>query len=160
MTPFKSPRERDVPQVFGPAAGAACTAGRCILPFAFPLAWDEAQKVQSFACHTLVASHLTSIFAQAATQYGEADFRRLRLDRFGGCFNHRAKRGGASLSMHSWGIAVDLDPLRNQLRWTHDRASFAGPDYLAFWKIVEAHGAISLGRVRDFDWMHFQFAAL
>ena len=140
MTPFQSPRERDVPQVFGPAAGAACTAGRCILPFAFPLAWDDQQRVKSFACHKLVAEPLTAIFAEAAKLFGEDRFRELRLDRFGGCFNHRPMRGGTSLSMHSWGIAVDLDPMRNQLKWDRARAAFALPDYLPFWKIVEAHG--------------------
>jgi hypothetical protein len=69
-------------------------------------------------------------------------------------------RGGTALSMHAWGIAVDLDPINNQLRWGKDRASFARPEYLPFWKIVEAHGATSLGRAKNYDWMHFQFATI
>ncbi|WP_347138974.1 hypothetical protein [Paracoccus sp. SSK6] len=51
---------------------------------------------------------------------------------------------------------MDLDPERNQLRWGRSRASFAKPDYDAFWSIVEGHGGTSLGRKRDYDWMHFQ----
>lgn len=160
LTPFKSPLQRDVAAVFGEPAGPDCTAGRVALPFPFPLAWDETQRVKSFACHRLVAEPLTAIFAETAKTYGEEKLRFLRLDRFGGCFNDRSMRGSTARSMHSWGIAVDLDPNRNQLKWSHDRAAFAGPEYLPFWRIVEAYGAVSLGRTRDFDWMHFQFAKL
>ncbi len=62
--------------------------------------------------------------------------------------------------MHAWGIAVDLDPERNPLRWGRDRASFAASAYEPFWTIVEAAGAPSLGRACNRDWMHFQFGRL
>lgn len=154
------PRQADVAAFFGPAGGPDCTAGSVTLPFAFPLAWDDSQRVTRFACHAKVASALTSIFAEAAQHYGEAEFRRMRLDRFGGCYNYRPMRGSSNLSMHAWGIAVDLDPENNQLKWGRDRALFARPQYEPFWAIVEAHGATSLGRARNFDWMHLQFAAI
>ena len=154
------PPQSGVAAFYGPAGGRDCTAGSVSLPFPFPLAWDDSQKVTRFACHVRVAASMTAIFAESAKNYGEAEFRRLRLDRFGGCYNYRAMRGGTSLSMHSWGIAVDLDPINNQLKWGRDRAAFARPEYLPFWAIVEAHGATSLGRAKNFDWQHFQFAGL
>lgn len=154
------PLQRDVERVFGPAGGPRCTAGKVVLPFSFSLAWDLDRTLLTFSCHEDVAQPLEAIFREAAAAYGESEFRRLRLDRFGGCYNFRRMRGGSQLSMHSWGIAVDLDPERNQLRWGSDRAAFAGKDYRIWWDIVEAHGAVSLGRQRDFDWMHFQFARL
>ena len=154
------PTQSGVAAFYGAAGGPDCTAGSCLLPFAFPLAWDDSQKVTRFACHRRVAASLTKIFAEAAAHYGEAEFRRLKLDRFGGCYNYRNMRGGTSLSMHAWGIAVDLDPINNQLRWSRDRASFARPEYEPFWAIVEANGATSLGRAKNYDWMHFQFAGL
>ena len=61
---------------------------------------------------------------------------------------------------NSWGGACDLDPDRNQMKWGRDKAFFARPEYVPFWKIVEAEGGVSLGRSRNFDWMHFQFATL
>lgn len=157
---FASPTRSDIIKVFGEPASPSCTAGRCTLPFPFQLAWDREQEVESFACHRLLETVLTSIFAEAVRHYGQAAFTVLDLDQFGGCFNHRKMRGGTSLSVHAWGAAVDLDPLRNQLKWGRDKAAFAAPDYDAWWRIVEAHGAVSLGRVQNRDWMHFQFVKL
>ena len=69
-------------------------------------------------------------------------------------------RGGSSWSMHSWGIAVDIDPDRNQLNMNRKEATLAKPVYDKFWQFVYDEGAISLGIERDYDWMHFQFARL
>ena len=69
-------------------------------------------------------------------------------------------RGGSSWSMHSWGVAVDLDPDRNRLRWNSSKAYLARDEYKPFWKIVESEGWTSLGRERNYDWMHFQSAHL
>ncbi len=160
MTTWPKQTSAEMTRVFGPAGGAACTAGRVDLPFAFPLAWDATQRLLRFSCHQMVEKPLEMIFAEAAKHYGEQEFRRLRLDQFGGCFNYRKKRGGSSLSTHAWGVAVDLDPAGNGLRVSRPKARFSGEAYVPFWKIVEAQGAVSLGRVRDFDWMHFQFARL
>ncbi|MCH7410937.1 hypothetical protein MM239_16125 [Belliella sp. DSM 111904] len=62
--------------------------------------------------------------------------------------------------MHSWGIAIDFDPSNNQLKWGRDMATFAGPEYHAWWDIWESEGWVSLGRLRNFDWMHVQAASL
>lgn len=158
--PSRWPSQATMTAFYGSPGSAACTAGRARLPFAFPLAWDLDQRIMSFACHAKCADAFTAIFAQAAAHYGEAEFRRLRLDRFGGCYNYRPVRGGTAMSTHAWGAAVDLDPERNQLRWGRDKSALAGPEYDAFWRIVEAQGAVSLGRARNYDWMHFQFATL
>lgn len=154
------PTQAKMVDFYGAAGGKDCTAGTVVLPFEFPLAWDDSQKIKRFSCHTRVAQPLTSIFREAVAHYGETQFRELRLDRFGGCYNYRKMRNGSALSMHAWGVAVDLDPENNQLKWGRDKATFAKPDYDAWWKIVEDHGAVSLGRARNYDWMHFQFARL
>ena len=69
-------------------------------------------------------------------------------------------RGGSAFSTHSWACAIDIDPDHNQLRWGKDRAKMAHPDYNDYWKFVEAEGGISLGRERNMDFQHWQFARL
>jgi hypothetical protein len=145
---------------YGQEGGPDAWAGIVSLPFPFPLAWQLGTRVSTVRCHQRLAGPFTSIWAAAARHYGEAEFRRLRLDLFGGVFNHRTMRGGTALSTHSWGAAWDVDPERNQLHWGRDRAQLAHPDYLPFWRIVENEGAVSLGRAANRDWMHFQFARL
>lgn len=154
------PRQADMVEFYGPAGGPDCTAGRVDLPMPFVLAWDLNTKITRFSCHKKLASPMTAIFRDAYAHYGAQRFADLRLNWFGGCYNFRAMRGGVSLSTHAWGVAVDIDPERNQLRWGKDRAALAGADYAAWWGIVESHGAVSLGRAKNFDWMHFQFARL
>jgi peptidoglycan hydrolase-like protein with peptidoglycan-binding domain len=154
------PRHAEIEQRFGRAGGVEATAGTCVLPFPFPIAWNLVESVAHFSCHRSVAAAFQSVFAEAARHYGEAEYRRLRLDLYGGCFNNRNMRGGTRKSTHAYGAAVDLDPERNQLRWGRDRAAFARPEFNAFWSIVEAQGLVSLGRAADMDWMHFQAVRL
>lgn len=152
------PTQAGCESYFGPAGGPRCTAGTVILPIPFRIAWNRSQKIAKFSCHALVAEPLTAIYREAVAHYGAEKFQTLGLDLWGGCYNYRKMRGGSALSMHAYGIAVDHDPERNQLRWGRDRAAFAKPVYDAWWAIVEATGAISLGREANYDWMHFQFA--
>lgn len=154
------PSQKGMAAFFGKAGEPLCTAGKVILPIPFRVAWNLNQKVKSFNCHEKVADAFTTIFGEAVKHYGEKEFAKLGLDLYGGCFNYRPMRGGASLSTHAYGIAYDADPERNQLRWGKDRAELAKAVYDPFWAIVEAQGAISLGRARNYDWMHFQFATL
>lgn len=154
------PRQADVRAFFGEPGGPDCTAGMVDLPFKMRIAWDTSSTITRFRCHKKVEAPFERIFQKTLAAYGEAGIKRLGLDLFGGCYNLRQMRGGSAWSMHSWGIAVDLDPARNQLKWGRDRAVFAKPEYEPFWKIVEAEGAVSLGRAAGYDFMHFQFARL
>lgn len=133
---------------------------RLTFPYPMRLAWAKSTIVNGTSCHKKVEPAMRRIFERTLAHYGHDQIKRLGLDLFGGCLNVRKMRGGSSWSMHSWGIAIDLDPERNQLKWGKDRASFAKPIYDAFWSFVEAEGAVSLGRARNYDFMHFQFARL
>jgi len=76
------------------------------------------------------------------------------LKTWDGCFNIRKKRGLASMSLHSWGIAIDVNAAWNQLNMTPTlSAGFvkcftdAGFEWGGTWK----------GRV---DGMHFELASI
>lgn len=146
--------------IFGKPGSADCTAGVILFPLQIEVAWAPGQMISHAACHRLAADTFTSIFAEAVRHYGERDFRALGLDQWGGCYNYRPTRGGSSLSMHAWGIAIDIDPLRNGLKVRRPIARLSQLDAEPFWRIVEAHGATSLGRARGYDWMHTQLATL
>lgn len=132
-----------------------------VLPYTLRLAWDTNATVKKITCNEKVSESLHKIFEQTLKVYGEKELRRLRLDIFGGCLNVRKMRGSTkSWSIHSWGAAIDLDPDKNALKMTGKQATFAKPEYRDFWKIVESEGWVSLGRARNYDWMHFQAALL
>lgn len=129
----------------------------CVLPYRMKLAWQLDVTVSKFSCHKDIKDNLEALFTEVLDTYGIHSVQELSLDIFGGCLNIRPVRGGSNLSTHSWGLAVDLDPAHNQLRWNADRAKFAGSEYNEFWKIVKAHGGYSMGQIKNYDWMHFQF---
>jgi hypothetical protein len=154
---FAAVSRAQAPHVFGAPGSARATAGRCDLPFAHRLAWAPAQQIIQYRCHQLLAEVMTWVHAEAARHYGEAEYRRLRLDLWGGCFNHRPVRGGTAVSIHSYGAAVDTDPERNGLHTPTDRAALARPDYAPWWRIVDATGGRPLGRRINRDWMHWSY---
>lgn len=147
----------DMVKFFGPIGENQTTLK---LPYNMFLAWEMETCVTEITCHEKVKDSLERILKNTLDHYGMDAIKELHLDRFGGCLNVRKMRGGSSWSIHSWGCAVDLDPDRNQLKWGRDKAYFARPEYEPFWKIVEAEGWTSLGRAKNFDWMHAQAANL
>jgi hypothetical protein len=130
------------------------------VPYKLKLAWAPSTTLTKISCNQKCAKSLYTIFENTLKTYGQKDISKLKLDLFGGCVNVRKMRGGSSWSIHSWGAAVDLDPDNNQLKWSKPKATFSKSEYTNFWKIVEAEGWTSLGKERNFDWMHFQAAYL
>jgi hypothetical protein len=128
-----------------------------VLPYSMRLAWEPETVVRKITCHELCADAFRRIFKKTLAHYGADEIKRLGLDLYGGCLNVRKMRGGSEWSKHAWGAAIDIDPDRNQLKWGRDRAELAKPAYEPFWRIVEAEGGYSLGRRKDYDWMHFEF---
>jgi len=126
------------------------------LPYPMRLAWDKNTKVTTMRCHKLVADEFQRVFNDLLEHYGYEKIVELGIDLFGGCFNFRAMRGGSDYSRHSWGIAIDLDPERNLLHETSKTARFARPEYKVMIEIFYKHGFVSLGREKNYDWMHFE----
>jgi hypothetical protein len=126
------------------------------LPYPMRLSWDKNIKVNKIQCHKLVADKLGKIFTELLEVYGYDKIVELGIDLFGGCFNFRVMRGGTEPSRHSWGIAIDLDPERNQLKETSATARFARQEYKRMIDIFYKYGFVSLGREKNYDWMHFE----
>lgn len=126
------------------------------IPFPLKIAWDKKLTTTRIKCHPLVKTDIENIFRDIFNQYGQNKITELGIDLYGGCYNCRNMRGGSKMSMHSWGIAIDLDPERNLLRWGKDKAQFAKPEYQPMIDIFYKYGWISLGRERNYDYMHFE----
>ncbi len=150
--------EDDIRAFFGPPSDAGLVLVRC--PWQLALAWNTRTKTRNIRCHPRVADSLARVLDRVHTTYGEARIQELRLHLYGGCYNNRAMRGGTRLSTHAWGIAIDWDPAHNKLRWGRDRATLSADAYEPWWQAWEDEGWVSLGRERNFDWMHVQAVRL
>jgi hypothetical protein len=151
------PLQKDCMTFYG---GVGLHQKRLALPYPMKLAWDRRTSISSILVHEKVHDSAGRCFAKIAATFNVGDRKELGIDIFSGGLNVRKMRGGSSYSMHSWGIAIDFDDTRNQLKWDHTKARLARPDAIPFWEIWEAEGWVSLGRARDFDWMHVQAARL
>lgn len=129
------------------------------LPYKMRIAWDRKNYATRIQCHKLIADKLLAVFNDLLSHYGYDEIVRLGIDLYGGCFNYRFMRGSTTtLSRHSWGTAIDLDPDRNLLHETAKTARFARPEYKPMIDIFYKHGFIGLGREKNYDWMHFEIA--
>lgn len=129
------------------------------LPYPMRLAWDTKTTVKKMRCHKLVADSFLAVFNELLEVYGYEKIVELGIDLFGGCFEYRKMRGGSSMSRHSWGIAIDLDPSRNLLKETSKTARFARAEYKPMLAVFYKHGFLSYGVEKNFDWMHFEIAS-
>lgn len=151
------PRQSGVPAFYG---GVGTSQTRIEVPFDMFLAWDKSRRLRTMTLHKKVAASAERVLNKVAGIYSAKERRSLGLHLFGGSLNVRRMRGGRRYSMHSWGIAIDFDPERNGLRTRSPKARLSHPDAVPFWQAWEDEGWLSLGRARNFDWMHVQAARL
>lgn len=157
LQPRVWPRQVDVRKFYGePGQNQAMLAS----PYPLHLDWDLSTTVKRFSIHEKCHDSAERVMKRVLSEYGLEKIQELGLNQFGGCLNVRKMRGGQAMSMHSWGIAIDWDADRNQLRWGRDLARMAKPQYARFLDLWAEEGWISLGRERNYDWMHVQAARL
>jgi hypothetical protein len=98
--------------------------------------------------HRLVRESLVDVFTELIT----ADAWRYVRD-YAGMYCYRLRRGGSSLSMHSWGAAIDFNAERYPLGCPPDRTD---PFVTEVVPVFERHGWVWGGRWSRPDAMHFQ----
>jgi hypothetical protein len=155
------PRQSGVPAYFGEITLENQT--RVEVPYTMYADYQRlsSQRVYSIMCHKKVATHLDRILRRTAAHYGAELLRRYNLDIFSGSRVVRRITGGVGYSMHSWGIAFDFDAAHNEFnQQSWEGAAFAKSHYATWLKHWYDEGAINLGKERNYDWMHFQFARL
>jgi len=118
------------------------------------------KPVNTIRVHKLIAADVQAALKEILAHYGTAEIKRLGLDQYSGSYNYRKSTNANSLSMHAWGIALDFAAEKNTYKMKKPQASLSHPDCEMWWKIWEKHGAVSLGRECNYDWMHLQFARL
>ena len=124
------------------------------LPYPLQLAWGGKGWISRVFLHELVRDSLERILTRILEELGEEGIRRHGLDQYGGLTNVRMMRGSTNnISRHSFGIAIDLNPVENDLRtpWP-EKATMPRTAIRCF----EEEGWTSFARVRGFDAMHFQ----
>lgn len=154
---YKFPRQRDVSKFYG-RVGSNQTKIR--IPWKMRLAWDKRRVVTHMTLHRKCADSALEAMEKALDIYKLDGIKHLGLDLFGGSLNVRKMRGGSRWSMHAYGCSIDFDPARNRFKWKKPKARLSHSDAVDWWKCWEEQGWVSLGRVRNFDWMHVQAARL
>lgn len=129
---------------------------RLVPPWRMVLAWDEHALVKSILIHKKCAPSLATVLQAIWEFYGrdQTKIDAVNLDLYGGAYNFRLKRGGTTLSMHSYGCAIDLDPQHNQFGARHG----AMPPGVV--NAFRAEGWTWGGSWLKPDFMHFQAAAV
>lgn len=152
------PKQSDMATYYG-AIGTGHT--RIVCPYPLFASWDTKSPISSFIIHEKAAPSALAALTKIKEVYTPEQIAAYGFNLFGGCYNDRDMRGGTNKSTHAYAAAIDFDPLRNQLKWTKDKAFFGKTrECDKFFEIWESFGWTSLGRQRGFDWMHVQHPKL
>ena len=90
-------------------------------PWVLTLSWNPSGLTRKIRAHRRCASSLQSVLEKIWMSYGQDQkkIEEARLHLFGGSYQFRLKRRGNSLSMHSYGCALDFDPQVNYMGRPH-----------------------------------------
>lgn len=126
------------------------------IPVYLRIDYNLAQRRAHLRLHQKCAKSAETAMERIVRHYGEAEWRRLGLDRFAGDYVHRNIRGGSNWSQHAFAGALDFYAGPNGLTTRCPQALFCRDEYKAFFDIWETVGWTSLGRAIGRDWMHVQ----
>ncbi len=129
----------------------------CLWHPPYPLFYsgDPREPMEHLEVHVKAKDAFDTAFKDVLATLGHDYIVAHRLNVTGGLFCYRLERGGSRLSVHSWAIAIDIDPQHNP--FPHP---YSGPPMvdLKFAQILQKHGFCWRGASGDIDPMHFQLA--
>lgn len=117
------PLQRDCADFYGSPATAKGNASAkwekenlILIPCPWVLRYDG-KPVKGIRIHKKCAESLSRVLDRIWLRCGKSQraIDEIGMSVYGGSYNFRKVRGGASLSMHAYGCAVDFDPARNGL---------------------------------------------
>lgn len=79
-------------------------------PFSLYLNGQKGMPCINFYGHRNIANQVITAYKEIMDFFGIDFIRENGLDNYGGCYNHRQSRTGKGLSVHSWGLAIDVLP--------------------------------------------------
>jgi hypothetical protein len=120
--------------------------------FPFPMFYDGKRVLRS-RCHYLVKDSLLRVLTAIGETHSADRGIMEEAEDYGGIYNFRHKRGGTSMSLHAWGIAIDLDADDNAFR---DTWPVEADMPLSIMEAFAREGWTSAGAFWGYDAMHFQ----
>jgi len=125
-----------------------------LVSFDFPYPTYYAGKIVTRGrCHRKACDSLVRVLEDIGDRYGKIRGIMEEAEDYGGIYNNRPKRGSSSPSLHSWGIAIDLDPDDNAFR---DSWPMRADMLLEIMECFAREGWLSAGAFWGYDAMHFQ----
>lgn len=122
------------------------------LPYPLRLSWRPDTLVQTVLAHRLVGDAIVDALDEIGQVHGGRYLEQNQLNRFGGIYNARLKRGINEPSTHTWGIAIDLNPDKAPL----GEDPSGQPDFIV--QAFKKRGFVWGGEFNRPDGMHFQAA--
>ena len=121
---------------------------KCLIVWAVPLELHIKTVPPKIYCNRDMIAPLSKAFENLIQRRRDQE-----LKTWDGCFNIRKKRGLTSMSLHSWGVAVDINAAWNGL----GKPSTMSPEFVKCWTDAGFEWGGKWTRV---DAMHFQLAKL
>lgn len=118
----------------------------------------RAIKFKALTVHKLCAASLEQCLRGLQKEFSAEELYKYELDICGGVFNFRLMRSGQSLSIHSWGAAIDLSHLINHYRRRYNERLGMMP--MRAVKVFKNEGWTWGGLWSTPDAMHFQAARI
>lgn len=147
--PWPRPDRASVEAFFGKPGNEANLVS---FDFPYPMYYEGKRALKS-RCHFLVKDSLLRVLGAIGKSFGENRGVMEEAEDYGGIYNYRPKRGGSSLSLHSWGIAIDLDADDNGFR---DSWPLRSDMPLVIMEAFAKEGWTAAGAFWGYDAMHFQ----